>query len=105
MSQRLSVERKQQSPCGPDGGQCARVLLREDCPDRCAQVKGLDVIPGLRRDMEASARDIERLTSQRDGFKVATNDICICLATPCDFARCSQLLCSKSVGDCSPTVA
>ena len=39
-----------------------------------AQVKGLDVIPGLRRDLEASSRDTERLTSQRDDYKVAPKE-------------------------------
>lgn len=46
----------------------------ENVPRLLAQVKGLDVIPGLRRDLEASSREIERLTSQRDGLKVATID-------------------------------
>ena len=34
------------------------------------QVKGLDVIPGLRRDLEASVRNIEELHGERDAFKV-----------------------------------
>jgi hypothetical protein len=34
------------------------------------KVKGLDVIPGLRRDLEASARQIEELHTERDAVQV-----------------------------------
>ena len=44
--------------------------LRCGTPEPHAQVKGLDVIPGLRRDLESSARRIEELHAERDGLQV-----------------------------------